>query len=746
MYFVREMLHLPDLISDLALILCTAAVVTLIFKWIKQPVVLGYIIAGLLVGPNVQLFPTVIETEGIRTWADIGVIFLMFTLGLEFSFRKLLKVGGVAVITAIFEISLTLLAGFSLGQLLGWDFMNSLFLGGILSIASTTIIIRSYDELKVRTQKFTDVVLGVLIIEDLIAVVLMVILSTIAVSRTFEGVEMAYSVFKLVFFLIIWFVSGIFFLPTLIKKIKHFLNDETLLIVSLALCFLMVMLASEAGYSSALGAFIMGSILAETTKAEKIEHLVLPIKTLFVAIFFVSVGMLIDPNTLVEHYIPVILATLILVIGKPIFVTIGALISGQPLKIAIQSGMSLSQIGEFSFIIAGLGLSLGVTNEILYPVAVAVSVLTTFTTPFMIRYSEKYYEFLNRTLPKKWLDRIQNYSLATQRIRVENNWRKLIQSYLIDTMIFSVIIITIILLSTKIISPYFSSIEGSEFIIASVSLFLLFPFLGALAFRRSGKDSFLILWQNPFFRGPLIMMYLAKIFLAIIFLGILFSQLFSPIFAVWGIVISILLLFIFRLKIQAFYSKIEDRFKKNLNERKNQTSPKIESLVPWDAHFSRFEITSTSPMVGKKLEEIKMRENFGINVALIERGQKTITVPMKTEMIYPNDILSIIGTDEQLKQFRNFLEKSELPETEHLDTSVTLQQFIIPENSELIGKNIRQSKIREFTHGLIIGIERNNQRLLNPHSNFVFEPNDLVWIAGNKSRIEIFIKNFIPIN
>lgn len=738
------MLHLPDLISDLALILCTAAVVTLIFKWIKQPVVLGYIIAGLLVSPNVQLFPTVIETEGIRTWADIGVIFLMFTLGLEFSFRKLLKVGGVAVITAIFEISLTLLAGFSLGQLLGWDFMNSLFLGGILSIASTTIIIRSYDELKVRTQKFTDVVLGVLIIEDLIAVVLMVILSTIAVSRTFEGVEMAYSVFKLVFFLIIWFVSGIFFLPTIIKKIKRFLNDETLLIVSLALCFLMVLLASEAGYSSALGAFIMGSILAETTKAEKIEHLVLPIKTLFVAIFFVSVGMLINPNTLVDHYIPVILATIILVIGKPIFVTIGALISGQPLKIAIQSGMSLSQIGEFSFIIAGLGLSLGVTNEILYPVAVAVSVLTTFTTPFMIRYSEKYYEFLNRTLPKKWLDRIRNYSLATQRIRVENNWRKLIQSYLIDTLVFSVIIITIILLSTKIISPYFSSIDGSEYLIASLSLLLLFPFLGALAFRRSGKDSFLILWQNPFFRGPLIMMYLAKIFLAIIYLGILFSQLFSPMIAIWGIVISILLLFVFRLRIQTFYSKIENRFKKNLNERKNQTSPKIESLLPWDAHFSRFEINAISPIVGKKLEEIMMRENFGINIALIERGQKTITVPMKTEIIYPNDILSIIGTDEQLNQFRNFLEKSELPETEHLDSSVTLQQFIIPENSELIGKNIRESKIRELTHGLVVGIERNNQRLLNPNSDFVFETNDLVWIAGNKSRIEIFIKNFIP--
>ena len=342
------MLHLPGLIIDLALILGSAAVVTLLFKKLKQPVVLGYIIAGFIVGPNFQLFPTIIDIESIKTWADIGVIFLLFGLGLEFSFKKLLKVGGVSVITALTEVSLTLFLGYGVGKLLGWNAMDCLFLGGILAIASTTIIIRAFDELGVKNQKFAGIVTGVLVIEDLVAVLLLVLLSTVAVSKSFAGMEMLMSVIKLAFFLILWFVSGIFFLPTLLKKLHSLINEETLLIISLALCFLMVVLATYAGFSPALGAFIMGSILAETTRAEKIEHITKSVKNLFGAIFFVSVGMLLDPHMLILHVFPILAATLVLLFGKPLFVTIGALASGQPLKIAVQSGMSLSQIGELS--------------------------------------------------------------------------------------------------------------------------------------------------------------------------------------------------------------------------------------------------------------------------------------------------------------------------------------------------------------------------------------------------------------
>jgi CPA2 family monovalent cation:H+ antiporter-2 len=416
------MLHLPELIKDLALILGAAGIITLLFKWLKQPLVLGYILAGFFVGPHFHLFPTITDRQNINTWGEIGVIFLLFGLGLEFSFKKLVKVGGTATITALSGVTGTIAVGYLIGYVLGWQFMDRLFLGGILGIASTTIIIRAFDELNVKTKKFAQVVMGVLVIEDLVAVVLLVLLSTVAVSQQFSGKEMIFSVVKLGFFLILWFLSGIFFIPTFLKKTGKFMNDETTLIISLALCFLMVFLASQAGFSSALGAFIMGSILAETVKGIKIEHLLQPVKNLFGAIFFVSVGMLIDPAMLVLHALPIIIGTLVLVIGKPIFVVIGALLSGQPLKTSVRTGMSLSQIGEFSFIIATLGLSLKVTSAFLYPIAVAISVVTSFTTPYMIRASEPFYSFLERTLPAKWQTGIKQYSSAAQSIAVVCDW------------------------------------------------------------------------------------------------------------------------------------------------------------------------------------------------------------------------------------------------------------------------------------------------------------------------------------
>ncbi|HOT89573.1 MAG TPA: cation:proton antiporter, partial [Bacteroidales bacterium] len=431
------MLLLPPLINDLALILGAAAIVTLLFKKLKQPVVLGYIIAGFIVGPHFNIFPTIVEIKSIRIWADIGVIFLLFGLGLEFSFKKLLKVGGVAAVTALTEVVLTMLLGYGVGILLGWNYINSLFLGGILAIASTTIIIKAFDELGVKNQKFTDVVTGVLIIEDLVAVILMVLLSTVAVSKSFSGGAMMMSVLKLIFFIVLWFVTGIFFLPLFLKKIRNLLTDETLLIISLALCFIMVVLATYAGFSSALGAFIMGSILAETIKAEKIEVLIKPVKNLFGAIFFVSVGMLIDPKMLVDYMLPIMVASFVLLLGKPLFVIFGALSSGMPLKIAVQSGMSLSQIGEFSFIIAALGLSLNVTGEFLYPVAVAVSVITTFTTPYMIKYSETVYKFIDIKIPLKWKKTIDSYGVEAQNMNEISEWRILLRSYITNMIIYS---------------------------------------------------------------------------------------------------------------------------------------------------------------------------------------------------------------------------------------------------------------------------------------------------------------------
>ena len=733
------MLQLPALIADLALILGAAAVITLLFKKLKQPVVLGYIIAGLLVGPNIKLFPKIVELETIRTWADIGVIFLLFSLGLEFSFKKLLKVGGVAVITAITEVTLTMFLGFGVGKMLGWNTMDSLYLGGILAIASTTIIIRAFDELGVKNQKFTGVVTGVLVIEDLVAVLLMVLLSTVAVSQTFAGSEMVLSVFSLAFFLILWFVSGIFFLPTLLKKISSLINDETLLIISLALCLMMVVLATYVGFSPALGAFIMGSILAETTKAEKISHLTQSVKNLFGAIFFVSVGMLIDPQMLKIHVFPILVATLVLMVGKPLLVCVGALAAGQPLKIAVQSGMSLSQIGEFSFIIASLGLTLNVTSDFLYPVAVAVSVLTTFTTPYMIRFSEPAYKRIEHFLPEKWKDAINKYSVGAQNIAETSDWKKVLRFYLINVVLFSVIIITIILLSTRYVAPFFSGFEWDQIITAVFTLVILSPFLWALALRRTQRQAYANVWMTASHRGPLVALLLSRILLAVIYIGFLFYLLFSPLMAVAGVVVSCLILLLFSGRIKAFYGRIETRFLLNYNERENRSA----MLAPWDSHITTFELSTESPFIGKTLQQSRIREEFGINIVVIERGDFTINLPTRENHLYPYDKLSVIGTDEQLEKFKLYLEESEnKSQVAEIKSKVALHHFTLNENSMLTGKSIRDSKIRERAQGLVVGIERNGIRILNPESDFVFEMNDKVWIVGIEKQIKDLFNEF----
>jgi monovalent cation:H+ antiporter-2, CPA2 family len=734
------MLHLPSLITDLALILGAAAVITLLFKKLKQPVVLGYIIAGLLVGPNFKLFPTVIEIESIRTWADIGVIFLLFSLGLEFSFKKLIKVGGVAVITAFTGVLTTMLSGYGIGKILGWGNMDSLFLGGILAIASTTIIMRAFEELNVKTQKFTNIVLGVLVVEDLVAVVLMVVLSTVAVSRSFAGAEMINSVLKLVFFLVLWFISGIFFLPTLLKRLRNLMNEETLLILSLALCFLMVVLATQAGFSPALGAFIMGSILAETTKAEKIEHLIKSLKNLFGAIFFVSVGMLIDPKMLVLHAGPIIAATFVLLIGKPLFVVMGALASGQPLKIAVQAGMSLSQIGEFSFIIASLGLSLNVTSDFLYPVAVAVSVITTFTTPFMIKFSEPVYRFIEKILPDKWHQQLTAYSAGAEKIKDVSDWKKLIRFYVMNVIVFSVVIITIILLSTHYFYPVLAGYKWGRVITATLTLVMLSPFLWALAFRRTQRQAYANVWMKTSQRGPLVLLLLTRVLLAVFYIGFLFYRLFSSTIAWEGALVSCFILALFSGKIKSFYGKIELRFLTNLNERETDNAPP-ETLAPWDTHFTKFELNAQSLYIGKTLLESRIREQFGVNIAKIERGDLTINIPGREERLYPNDILSVIGTDEQLDAFKAHLE-SKLTTMEYSRSkhNVSLQQMTIGPHSSLLGKSIRRSGIRELTKGLVVGVERNGERIINPESDLIFERNDIIWIVGDEKRIRVLTK------
>ena len=413
------MSELAPLISDLALILICAGVMTLVFKKLKQPLVLGYVVAGFLASPHVPFTPSVIEQASVKVWADIGVIFLLFALGLEFSFKKIVKVGGPAVIAACTVIFCMIMLGVGVGSTFGWSQMDSLFLGGMIAMSSTTIIYKAFDDLGLRKKQFTGLVLSILILEDILAIVLMVMLSTMAVRHNFEGTQMLESVAKLLFFLILWFVVGIYAIPLLLKKCRKLMSEETLLIVALALCFGMVVLAARTGFSAAFGAFIMGSILAETVEAERIERLVTPVKDLFGAIFFVSVGMMVDPAMIVEYAVPILVITLAVIVGQALFGTLGVLLAGQPLKTAMQCGFSLTQIGEFAFIIASLGVSLHVTGEFLYPIVVAVSVITTFLTPYMIRLAEPASNYVDSHLPERWKNFL---SRRAARIHVEANF------------------------------------------------------------------------------------------------------------------------------------------------------------------------------------------------------------------------------------------------------------------------------------------------------------------------------------
>lgn len=730
--------HIPPLILDLALILVSAAVIILVFKKLKQPIVLGYIIAGLLVGPNFNLFPSVTEADNIRILGEIGVIFLLFSLGLEFSFKKLLKVGGVAVMTAVSGVVFTMFCGYLLGKLMGLDGLNSLFLGGILAIASTTIIIRAFEELELKTTKFAQIVTGALVVEDLVAVVLMVLLSSVAVSVSFQGTEMLFSIAKLVFFLVLWFVMGIFFLPGFFRRIKPMLSEESLLIIALALCFLMVYLATLVGFSAALGAFVMGSILAETTKAEKIEHLIAPLKNLFGAIFFVSVGMLLDIQMIGKYYGPIIAATLVLLIGKPVFAACGALLSGQNLKTSVQTGMSLSQIGEFSFIIAGMGISLKVTEAYLYPIAVAVSVITTFTTPYMMRLSEPVYLWIQKTLPPKILIKLERYSEEADKTRNESDFKILLKHQVVNVLIHSVVITTIIIISTSYMYPFLAKYRFGRWVDVTVTMLLLSPFLWALAFRRTRRELYARVWSDPSKRSPLITLMLSRVVLAIVFIGILFDRLFSPKVALLGVVVAIFILIVFARKIKRFYGRIEKRFISNLNER--ESSKQHKPLSPWDAHMVSMPLNALSVFVGKSLQEALIRERFGVNIAKIVRGDITIPVPARTERLFPNDELHIIGTDEQLKVFAHALEENHAIDIDPEKTRVSLLSIVLHQGSDFIGKTIAHSNIRVLTQGLVVGVEREGQRILNPDSDFVFQINDTIWLVGNEQRIRILAR------
>ena len=745
------MSEIAPLISDLAVILIAAGIITLIFKCLKQPVVLGYIVAGILAGPAVPYIPTVSDPTNIKIWADIGVIFLLFAMGLEFSFKKLMTVGGTAVIASITIVSGMMFLGYTAGNALGFSHLSSIFLGGMLSMSSTAIVFKAFDDMGLRGQKFTGVVLGVLVVEDLVAVVLMVLLSTLAVSKQVEGMEMLESILKLGAFLIFWSLLGIYLIPSFLKKIKPFLNDETLLIIALGFCLGMVMIAAKAGFSSALGAFVMGSLLAETIEAEKIEKLVKPVKDLFAAIFFVSVGMMIQPDLLIEYLVPICILTILVIIGQIFFGSLGVLLSGQPLKIALQSGFSLTQIGEFAFIIASLGVSLKVTDDYLYPVIVAVSVVTTFLTPYMIRMATPVYQLIDNYLPSSIKLMLNRYSSGSNTVKHKSTWNKLLKSMLLDVILYTVLTIFSIIIFFTYVNPIIcENILGFKGALLSLSIILaiILPFLWAIIMKKNHSPEFLKLWNDSKFnRGPLVSLIAIKLPLCASILMPVIVHIFNVASGVGFIItLLILLMIILSKKLKKRSLSIEKRFIDNFNGKttdSNIGSPLTDNILkslPFnDLHLMDFVVGQESSIVGRSLKEINFRQKYGINIVSIIRGERQINIPRGEERLYPFDKIIIVGTDEELDLFQEIIQKQDKEYRDQLaqsfNNNIKIEQFNIEPDSPLIGRSIQQSDIRDKNACLILGIERDGKSMMNPPSQTVFKENDNVWVAGEYRQI-----------
>ncbi len=751
------MSHLPTLIADLALILLSAGVMTLVFKKLKQPLVLGYIVAGFLTGHHVPFTPSVIDTANVQTWADIGVIFLLFALGLEFSFKKIVKVGGTAVIAACTIIFCMTLLGIGVGMSFGWQRMDCLFLGGMIAMSSTTIIYKAFDDLGLRKKKFTGLVLSVLILEDILAIVLMVMLSTMALSKNFEGSEMLESIGKLLFFLILWFVVGIYLIPELLKRCRKLMSEETLLIVSLALCFGMVMMASHAGFSPAFGAFVMGSILAETIEAESIDRLVKPVKNLFGAIFFVSVGMMVNPHMIAEYALPIGVVTLVVILGQSVFGTFGVLLSGQPLKTAMQCGFSLTQIGEFAFIIAALGVSLHVTSDFLYPIVVAVSVITTFITPYMIRISEPAYNFVDSRLPRSWKRFLARYSSGTETVNNESLWRKLLLAMIRIVVVYSIISISVIVLSFRFVVPFFKEnlpgIWGS-LLAAFFTILCISPFLRAIMVKKNHSVEFMTLWNdNRVNRGPLASTILLRVVICVLFVMFIIARLFKASIGLMigaAVLAVVLMVLSRRLKKQSIL--IERKFFQNLRSRDQRAEYMGEKkpeyaghLLSRDLHLTDLEIPGESLWAGRTLMELDLGRKYGVHVVSILRGKRRINIPGGSVRLFPHDMIQVIGTDEQLNQFSEAMSSGSYIDSDVFESSeMTLKQFRIDADSVFLGKTLRQSGIREKYHCLIAGIEREKEVLMTPDVNAPFEEGDVVWVVGEKNNVyQLLIKKNI---
>jgi len=742
------MSNLSPFLIDLTLILVAAAIFSLLFKWLKQPAVLSYIIAGIVLSFFISKKNP--EYEQLVNWAEVGIIFLLFGLGLEFSFKKLMKVGRTAIISTLFIVFSMISLGYLTGLCFGWSPMSSLFLGAMICMSSTMIIIKVFGDLNLTTKNFAGIVFGILIIEDLVAVLLMVLLSTVAVSQKVEGMEMLYSFFKLVGFLVFWFLLGTYLIPTFLRKMRRFLNDEMLLIISAAFCTGMVYLATRAGFSAALGAFVMGSILAETIDSERIEKLIHPIKDFFGAIFFVSVGMMVQLTTLGEYIIPILIISLVVIVGQVLSATGGVLISGQNLKTAVFSGFSLCQIGEFSYIIAALGLSLGVIDSSLSQIIISSSILTIFATPYIMKLANPAYVFLEKTLPQTWQDFLNKGSSAHP-VSEESLWKKLLKEMATIVLIHLIVCILIIYFALMYGVPFvhrFLPGTKGNIVVAVVVISLLAPFIRAIIIKKDRSAEFRQLWiDNKNNRGPLIFtIFIRAVLCAGLIMFVLFELFHTHFVIAFALAIICLMLFIASSHLKAQSISIEQRFKDNFNEKEKYHESKAlvtkgftNHVLERDMHLADFAILPHNPIVGKTLKESNFRQFFGMNIVTIVRDDDIrINIPNGNERIYPGDHIVLLGTDSQMEIFQKRIEESHKKSKsieEKQSPEVEMKQIQIGQKSHLIGKTIRTSGIQEKHNCLLIGIERNNTSMQNPNLDLILEEGDILWLIGEYNNI-----------
>ncbi|MEO8206050.1 MAG: cation:proton antiporter [Chthoniobacterales bacterium] len=672
------MQHLSFL-QDLAVVMIVAGVVTILFHRFKQPVVLGYILAGVIIGPHTPPFSLIISADTITTLSELGIVFLMFSLGLEFSLRKLKSVGATAFIAAAFEIVVMVWLGYELGRAFGWKEMDCIFLGAILSISSTTIIIKALEGMGKTREKFAHQIFGVLIIEDILGVVMIALLSGFATTGAFQARDVTVTLVKLSAFLVTLLVLGLILVPRLLDYVSKFKSKEMLLITVMGLCFGVSFLAVKLEYSVALGAFLIGAIIAEARQIRQIEHLVAPIKDLFSAVFFVSIGLLIHPLLLVKYIWPIVIISAVVIVGKIVSCSVGAFVGGNERRSSLRIGMGLSQIGEFSFIIAGMGLTLGVTSDFLYPIAVAVSAITTFTTPYLISNSDNMVRMLEGITPKVWFQYLDAYTKWVGTLgsdsRQSRAWAILrkcaIQVGLNLLLVIALFIVAAYLANRR--PGWFTMLpaDGERFdeVLWLIAMVLSLPMLIAVIRKLQAIGMLLsemsvspeIAGKNThFFRGLIANTFFTISVAAVVALIALLS---SPLLPTWNVflflgAILIVIVFLFRRAFVRLHAKAEGALLDTFSKAEEPVEvARVLPAILKDVELLTAPVHNDSKVAGMRIKDLGIRTVSGASIVAIEREGRSIINPAADEVIAGGDQILLLGSQEQLAEAAEMLQK-----------------------------------------------------------------------------------------